>query len=32
MTTSNKRPAETPPTIRPASGEDVSSSVRHSVK
>lgn len=32
MTTSNKRLAETPPAIEPASDEDVSASVRHSVK
>jgi hypothetical protein len=31
MTTNNKRTAETPPAIGPASSEDVSASVRHSV-
>ena len=31
MTTSNKRTAETPPAIGPASREEVSASVRHSV-
>jgi hypothetical protein len=31
MPTSNKRIAETPPAIGPASSEDVSASVRHSV-
>jgi hypothetical protein len=31
MTTSKKRTAETPPAIVPASSEDVSASVRHSV-
>ena len=32
MTTSNNRPAETPPAIGPVSDEDASASVRHSVK
>ena len=31
MTTSNKRTAETPPANRPASSEEVSASIRHSV-
>jgi hypothetical protein len=32
MTTSNKRTAETPPAIGPASSEDIGASVRSSVK
>ena len=32
MTTSNMRAVETPPAIRPVSGEDAGAPVRHSAK